>query len=106
MKSVLKYRHLDAGSGFIYMIKFDKKIFNTPKGKETFKTLAKTIFKEGGQQYTVTVVSPEELLDAKVNPDRHRDLIVRVGGFSGYFVDLDEGLQDNVIARSFMEMDG
>lgn len=106
MKSVLKYRHLDAGSGFIYMIKFDKKIFNTPKGKETFKTLAKTFFKEGGQQYTVTVVSPEELLDAKEHPDRHRDLIVRVGGFSGYFVELDEGLQDNVIARSFMEMDG
>lgn len=56
----------------------------------------------GGQQYTVTVVSPEELLDAKENPENHRNLIVRVGGYSDYFVNLSEELQDNVIERTFM----
>ena len=35
---------------------------------------------------------------------RHRDLIVRVGGYSDYFVNLEEGLQDNVIARSYIDM--
>ena len=62
--------------------------------------MAKTYFEGGGQQYTVNVVSQEELLDAQKNPDAHRDLIVRVGGYSDYFVNLEKGLQDNVIKRS------
>ncbi|MBQ7474961.1 MAG: hypothetical protein IJS78_03470 [Clostridia bacterium] len=104
INSVLKYDHRNCCSGFIFQMKFDKKVFCTPKGKEAFKHLAKAYFAGGGQQYTATVVSPEDLLDAKIHPERHRDLIVRVGGFSGYFVELDEGLQDNVIARTFIDM--
>ena len=104
IKSALKYNHVDSCSGFIFMNKFDKKIFDTPKGKEAFKHLAKAFFAGGGQQYTVTVVNPEDLLDAKKHPERHRDLIVRVGGYSDYFVNLEEGLQDNVIARSYIDM--
>ena len=49
---------------------------------------------------TVTAVSPEELLEAQTDPDNHRDLIVRVGGYSDVFVNLDKRLQDNVIART------
>ncbi|MBQ6263538.1 MAG: hypothetical protein IJK58_08510 [Clostridia bacterium] len=104
IKSVLNYNHVDSCSGFIFQTKFDKKLFDTPKGKEAFKTLAKTFFGGGGQQYTVNVVNPEDLLDAKIHPEKHRDLIVRVGGYSDYFVNLDEGLQDNVIARTFVDM--
>ncbi|MBQ6788937.1 MAG: hypothetical protein IJO81_01980 [Clostridia bacterium] len=104
IKSVLKYDHVEAGSGFVFQNKFDKKIFNTEKGRESFKALAKAFFAGGGQQYTVTVVSREELLDAMENPDAHRDLIVRVGGYSAYFVQLDRGLQENVIARTFLEV--
>ncbi len=101
IKSVLRYNHTDACSGFVFQNKFDKKLFNTEKGKASFIALAKTFFAGGGQQYTVTVVSPEDLLDAKVHPEDHRNLIVRVGGYSDYFVNLDEGLQDNVIERTF-----
>ena len=103
IKSVLKYNHTDACSGFVFQNKFDKKLFNTEKGKASFIALAKAFFAGGGQQYTVTVVSPEDLLDAKVNPENHRNLIVRVGGYSDYFVNLDEGLQDNVIERTFAD---
>ena len=74
------------------------------KGKVAFIALAKAYFAGGGQQYTVTVVSPEDLLDALENPDRHRDLIVRVGGYSGRFVELSKELQDNVIARTSLEV--
>ncbi|MBQ3519265.1 MAG: hypothetical protein IJA31_08100 [Clostridia bacterium] len=102
IKSVLKYNHTDACSGFVFQNKFEKKIFNTEKGKDSFIALAKAYFAGGGQQYTVTVVSPEDLLDAKVHPENHRNLIVRVGGYSDYFTDLDEGLQDNVIERTFL----
>ena len=104
MKSTLKYNHIDSGSGFIFHTKFEKKLLNTSKGKATLIALAKTYFAGGGQQFTATVVDPEELLDAQKNPDKHRDLIVRVGGYSDIFVNLDKGLQDNVIARTFTEI--
>lgn len=104
IKSVLKYNHEDSCSGFIFHVKFDKKLFATPQGKEAFLVLAKTYFAQGGQQYTVTVVSQEELLDAKIHPELHRDLIVRVGGYSEYFVNLEPGLQDNVISRNYTEV--
>ncbi len=100
IKSCLAFDHTLPTSGFILNVKFDKKLFNTEKGKEGFISLWKTYFKNRGQQLSVTVVSREELLDAQVNPDAHRDLIVRVGGYSDYFVNISRDLQDNVIART------
>lgn len=46
-------------------------------------------------------LSYEELKDAKINPDKHRDLIVRVSGLSVYFVNLEESIQDEIICRNF-----
>ena len=43
-------------------------------------------------------------VEAQKNPDQYRNLIVRVGGYSDYFVNLEKGLQDNVIARTFAEL--
>ena len=103
MKSVLRYNHTDACSGFVFQNKFEKKMFNSEKGKAAFIALAKAYFAGGGQQYTVTVVSPDELLDAKINPENHRNLIVRIGGYSDYFINLTTELQDNVIQRSFID---
>lgn len=104
IKSVLRYNHFDACSGFVFQNKFEKIIFNTEKGKAAFISLARAFFAGGGQQYTVTVVSPEDLIDAKAHPEKHSNLIVRVGGYSDYFVNLDEGLQNNVIERTLMDM--
>ena len=103
IKSVLKYNHTNACSGFVFQNKFEKKLFSSEKGKASFIALAKAFFAGGGQQYTITVVSPEDLLDAKINPERHRNLIVRVGGYSDYFVNLSNELQDNVIERAFID---
>ncbi len=103
IKSVLKYNHIDACSGFVYQNKFEKKMFDTPKGKASFIALAKAFFAGGGQQYTVTVVSRDDLIDAKAHPENHRNLMVRVGGYSDYFVNLSPELQDNVIERTFVD---
>ncbi len=104
IKSVLRYNHTDACSGFVFQNKFEKKLFGSEKGKASFIALAKAYFAGGGQQYTVTVVSPEELLKAKENPENYRNLIVRVGGYSEYFVRLEDELQDSVIKRAFMDV--
>lgn len=104
IKSVLKFNHFDAGSGFVFQNKFEKKMFNTEKGKASFIALAKAFFAGGGQQYTISVVSPDDLLQAKEHPENHRNLIVRVGGYSDYFVNLSEELQNNVIERCFINI--
>ena len=104
IKSVLKFNHFDAGSGFVFQNKFEKKMFNTEKGKASFIALAKAFFAGGGQQYTISVVSPDDLLQAKEHPENHRNLIVRVGGYSDYFVNLTNELQDNVIERCFINI--
>ena len=104
INSVLRYHHTDACSGFVFQNKFEKKMFGSQTGKAAFIALAKAFFAGGGQQYTVTVVSPEELLDAREHPENHRDLIVRVGGYSDYFVNLEPALQDNVIERTFLNV--
>ena len=81
-------------------MKFRKEQFETPAGREAFLALAKTYFARGGQQLQVNVVSRAELLDAQEHPERHRNLVVRVGGFSCRFVRLPRELQDHVIART------
>ena len=104
IKSVLNYTHANACSGFVFQNKFEKKMFESEKGKTSFIALAKAYFAGGGQQYTVTVISPEDLLDAKEHPENHSNLIVRVGGYSDYFVNLDTELQNSVINRTLIDM--
>ena len=100
INSCLSFDHTLAGSGFILNLKFDKSIFNTEAGEATFTALLKSYFERKGQMITVTAVSAEDLLDAQKNPDNHKDLIVRVGGYSDLFINLNENLQENVIART------
>ncbi len=100
VKSALHYDHVEAGSGFIFQIKFEKKAFCTEKGKESFIALVKGYFAGGGQQVTTTVVSPDDLRRAKENPEGFESLKVRIGGYSGYFTQFEPELQDNIIART------
>jgi len=67
---------------------------------EILRALIEGYFSMGGTQVQVTYVDRETLIDAKNDPDSHADLIVRVGGFSQYFISLDSDLQDAVIART------
>ena len=94
------YKQTEACSGFVTQMKFDKKLFNTEKGIETFIQLAKTYFAAGGQQLSINVLDRATLLAAQENPDAYRSLVVRVGGYSDYFCNLSKDLQQNVIDRS------
>jgi pyruvate-formate lyase len=53
----------------------------------------------GGHQLQLNGINRETLLDALQNPDQYRNLIVRVWGWSGYFVELDREYQDHIIKR-------
>jgi len=63
-------------------------------------SLIRTYFQLGGSQIQPTVASAELLRSARMKPEDYRDLIVKVGGYSTYFVDLGSAIQDEIIART------
>jgi len=62
--------------------------------------LIRSYFKLDGHHIQFNVVTAATLKKAKRNPERYRDLIVRVAGYSDYFVDLTDELQDEIIRRT------
>ena len=100
LNSVCRQPQYLAVSGNVLNLKFTKELFGSAAGENAFIALAQTYFKKGGQQLSVSVVSADELRDAQKCPERHENLIVRVGGYSDYFVRLSPGLQNNIIQRT------
>lgn len=100
VKSMLKYNQKEACSGFVAQMKFDKTLFNSEKGQKGFISLAKAYFSNGGQQLSVNVLDADELRRAQKEPEKYRNLIVRVGGYSDYFCNLSPELQQNIIDRT------
>ena len=74
-------------------------VFKHPEGVTKVAQLVQAFIRMGGHQLQLNAVSREQMLDAQVNPDAHRNLIVRVWGWSGHFVQLDKGYQDQIIER-------
>jgi pyruvate-formate lyase len=69
-------------------------------GLDHLVQLVRTYFRLDGHHIQFNVVDVETLRRAKAHPEQHRDLIVRVAGYSDYFCDLSEALQDEIIART------
>jgi pyruvate-formate lyase len=75
-------------------------VFKNPEGTRKVAGLVKSYIALGGHQLQLNAVSRETLLDAKKNPEAHKNLIVRVWGWSGHFIQLDESYQDQIIGRT------
>ena len=73
--------------------------FSMPDGVEKVAQLVKFFIERGGHQMQINTINRETLLDAQKHPERHRHLIVRVWGWSGYFIELDKVYQDQIIKR-------
>ncbi len=71
---------------------------------KSLRALLEGYFAMGGIQVQITVTSKEELLDALANPEKHTDLIVRVGGYSEYFCNLTPELRRAVVERNVHEL--
>ncbi|MHA2056729.1 MAG: glycine radical domain-containing protein, partial [Candidatus Thorarchaeota archaeon] len=100
MKSVARLDHASCYNGTLYNMKFTPDFFDTESRRRKFISMVDAYFGMGGFHVQYNVVSRETLEDAKVNPMQHRDLIVRVAGYSAYFIELDPIVQDEVIART------
>jgi len=100
MKSVARLDHSLCYNGTLYNMKFTPDFFDTEKRRQKFIGMIDAYFQMGGFHVQFNVVSRKVLEDAKIHPLQHRDLIVRVAGYSAYFIELDPFVQDEVIART------
>ena len=83
-----------------FNLKLNPEIFKSENGNEAVLSLIDTFVKHGGNHIQFNCIDAEILKDAKLHPENHKDLVVRVAGFSAFFTKLHEGIQDEVIART------
>jgi formate C-acetyltransferase len=79
-------------------------VFREPESLRKVAMLIRTFAQVGAQQLQLNTLNLETLLDAKRHPEEHKNLIVRVWGWSGYFCELGPEYQDHVIARHIYTM--
>ncbi len=99
LKSASKMDHLRTG-GTLLNQKFTPSFLDDEKGIIAVRQLIRSYFKMDGHHIQFNVVDADTLRKAKKHPQEYRDLIVRVAGYSDYFVDLTEELQDEIIRRT------
>ena len=99
IKSVAKIDHSKTG-GTLLNQRFLPEALATQEGREKLAHLVRTYFRLGGHHIQFNVVRSETLLEAQANPEMHKDLIVRVAGYSDYFCNIGKELQDEIIART------
>ena len=75
-------------------------VFRNPEGEKKVAELVKAFVALGGHQLQLNAVNRDRLLEAKAHPEDYPNLIVRVWGWSGYFVELDRVYQDQIIRRA------
>ncbi|MDO4343944.1 MAG: pyruvate formate lyase family protein [Eubacteriales bacterium] len=100
INSVTEFSHRCAANGLVLDLKFTPTFLEKEKHTAMLKELIGVYFEKGGMEVQFNVVDRQTLLDAKEHPEQYRNLVVRVSGFSAYFVLLDPVLQDEIIKRT------
>ena len=99
IKSVSKMDQVRTG-GTLLNQKFAPSLLEGDLGIDNLAHLVRSYFKLDGHHIQMNVVTAETLRAAQATPEKYRDLIVRVAGYSDYFCDLGKTLQDEIIART------
>jgi formate C-acetyltransferase len=99
LKSVAKMDHARTG-GTLLNQKFMPQLLKDDEGLDKLVQLIRSYFRLDGHHIQFNVVDAATLRAAQKNPEQYRDLIVRVAGYSDYFCDLSQALQEEIIART------
>ena len=100
MRSVSKLPHDLGTTSIVLNFKLVAGLFREEGMVDRLVALFQSYFDMGGLQIQVNVVDHDELVAAQAQPEAYADLVVRVGGFSAYFVTLSRELQDDIISRT------
>ncbi len=98
-KSAAKMDHIKTG-GTLLNMKLTPQLLAGDAGIAMLANLIRGYFTMDAHHVQFNVVSADTLRQAQANPEQHRDLIVRVAGYSDYFCDISRALQDEIIART------
>jgi formate C-acetyltransferase len=100
IKSVSKLEHILESGGSILNLKFSPSLFEEGRNRENLVALIRAYFALKGMEVQIDIVSSKTLRQAQKEPEKYPDLLVRVAGYSAYFVALDPEVQNNIIART------
>ena len=81
-------------------IRFNSSMVVNPTQREKLRAIVNVYFQNGGQELQINIVDTDVLRAAQKNPEQFRDLVVRVAGFSEFFVNLTPAMQEEIIART------
>lgn len=98
------WSHRPILGGLVHNAKFSRNLLRSPEAQKALRGVIETYMQRGGFEIQVNVVGRETLLEAQEHPELHPDLLVRVAGYSDYFVHLNRNMQDEVIARTEHEL--
>lgn len=102
--SVATLDHMIINNGSQYNQKYHPSTLAGEKGLTALADLIRTYFDAGGYHVQFNVVSADTLRAAQKNPDAYRDLVVRVAGYTAFFIDLDPDIQNDIIDRTELEL--
>lgn len=100
LNSIAKLEHKYGIGGIATNFRFGKAMMDSPEGKQAVANFIREFMRKGGFEIQLNVIDQKTLIDAKDNPEKYRTLIVRVAGYSDYFINLDPVIQDEIIKRT------
>ena len=101
---ITKFDQTKYANGTLCNMKFHPTALRGENGWRKLRDVMLTYFKKGGMELQLNIVSSETLRKAQKNPEDYQDLVVRVAGFSAYFVEVYKEAQDALIERTEMSM--
>jgi formate C-acetyltransferase len=104
LKSVSRIPQARFSNGTLLNMKFHPTALSNESGKDKLEALMKAYFNMGGMEMQLNVVSVETLRKAQQHPEEYQNLVVRVAGFSAYFVELFKNCQDDLIRRTELSL--
>ena len=104
IKSVSKMANEDMNIGMVHNFKLMSGLLDTPEGENGIITLLRAASILGIGEIQFNYLDNETLLDAQKHPEKYRDLVVRVAGYSAFFVELCKEVQDEIISRTLIEI--
>ena len=104
INSLLKFDQTRYGNGTLCNMKFHPTVLQGADGFKKLRAVMESYFQGGGMELQLNIVSSETLRDAQAHPENYQDLVVRVAGFSAYFVEVFKDSQDDLIRRTEMSV--
>jgi len=104
LEAALRLPHCAAHGPMALSLRFPQSAVQGREGHAALRAAIETYFQGGGQHLQISIASSEDMRAAQAQPEQWSDLMVRVGGFSAYFTQLEKRFQDDMIARSELEL--